>query len=319
MKYLILIVTGAVGLILLAVATGKSGQTTIQKVKLQEDFRGAKVKREDLEQGCFGQDCIPAIVAPQFESVSQATWLRDEDIIFGITYKGITRAYPQRILNWHEIVNDSFEHDPVAITFCPLCGSAVAFIRTVGGVAAEFGVSGKLHSSDLVMYDRREGNLWQQITGEAIVGPAARRNEILKQLPIITATWGKWRLGHPDTLVLSRKTGFSRDYDQYPYGTYEHDDQLYFGVKNLNRQLPIKTVVYGVEIGRLSKAYPQAAIKEKQVIVDTLGNTRIKIELSSSGDVLVTNLGTGKSIIPIRLFWFAWASFHPETELYGSK
>jgi len=294
-----------------------SGETVVRKVSLQNDFNGAKVKKEDLLQGCFGgKDCIPSIDKPKFESAKQASWLRDEDIVFAIDYKDVQKAYPQTILNWHEIVNDEISGNPIAVTFCPLCGSALAFERKVNGVITEFGVSGKLHNSDLVMYDRYEGNLWQQITGEGIVGPAPRRNEILKQVPIITTTWGKWKKEHPNTQVLSRDTGHTRNYDQYPYGTYEQDDQLFFGVKGLDKSLQIKTVVYGVEINRSSKAYPESVFDEKKIIEDTVGNVAIRLEKTKAGQIKVTNLQTNEEIIPIRLFWFAWASFHPETKLY---
>ncbi|MBI2012243.1 DUF3179 domain-containing protein [Candidatus Daviesbacteria bacterium] len=299
------------------------GETIVRKVSLQSDFNGAKVKKEDLLEGCFGQDCIPSIDSPKFESVQDASWLRDEDIVFAIDYKGTQKAYPQRILNWHEIVNDTIASDPIAVTFCPLCGSALAFERKVDGVITEFGVSGKLHNSDLVMYDRYEGNLWQQITGEGIVGPAARRDEILKQVPIITTTWREWKKEHPNTQVLSRDTGHNRDYDQYPYGTYEQDDQLLFGVKGLNEQtsssnksLQIKTVVYGVELDGKSKAYPENTFEKRQVIDDKIGGVPIRLERKESGEIEALNLQTNEKIIPIRLFWFAWTSFHPDTELY---
>ncbi|MBI2621227.1 MAG: DUF3179 domain-containing protein [Candidatus Levybacteria bacterium] len=293
------------------------GSTVVNKVSFQTDFSGAKIKPEDLLQGCFGgKDCIPSIDNPKFESANEAGWLNDNDIVFAIDYEGVQRAYPQRIMNWHEIVNDTLLNKPVAVTFCPLCGSAVAFERKVNRVITEFGVSGKLHNSDLVMYDRYEGNLWQQITGEAIVGPGARRNEKLKQIPIVTTTWGEWYKEHPDTLVLSRDTGFSRNYDQYPYGTYEQDDEIYFGVKDLNRQLQIKTVVYGVELDGLSKAYPESVFDKKKIIEDTVGNTSIRLERTDSGQIKATNLQTQEEVIPIRLFWFAWAAFHPDTELY---
>lgn len=237
-------------------------------------------------------------------------------MVFAVDYKSVQRAYPQRILNWHEIVNDTIAGDPIAITFCPLCGSALAFERIVDGVITEFGVSGKLHNSDLVMYDRYEGNLWQQITGEGIVGPGARRNEVLKQIPIITTPWGKWKKQYPNTQVLSRNTGHSRDYDQYPYGTYERDNEIYFGVKDLNRQLQIKTVVYGVEINGSSKAYPESVFDKKKAIEDIVGSIAIKLEKTEAGQIKVINLQTQEEIVPIRLFWFAWASFHPDTELY---
>ncbi|MBI2022224.1 DUF3179 domain-containing protein, partial [Candidatus Daviesbacteria bacterium] len=304
----------------------KGGEQKVRKVSLQNDFNGAKVKKEDLVEGCFSQDCIPSIDNPKFESANDASWLKDEDMVFAINYepkgssasqnKGIQRAYPQRILNWHEIVNDTIAGDPIAITFCPLCGSALAFERKVDGVITEFGVSGKLHNSDLVMYDRYEGNLWQQITGEGIVGPAARRNEVLKQVPIVTTSWGDWKKQHPNSQVLSRDTGHIRDYDQYPYGTYEQDDQLLFGVKGLDKSLQIKTVVYGIELNGKSKAYPESIFEKQKIIEDSVGGVPIKLTRSDSGEIEAVNLQTNKKIIPIRLFWFAWAAFHPDTDLY---
>jgi cytochrome c biogenesis protein CcdA len=296
------------------------GETVVREVNLQNDFNGAKVAKEDLLQGCFSKDCIPSIDSPMFETASQAdTWLDPDDRVFVIDFNGVVRAYPQRIMNWHEIVNDEANGTPIAITFCPLCGSALAFERKVDGVITEFGVSGKLHNSDLVMYDRYEGNLWQQITGEAIVGPAARRDEKLTQVPIITVPWSQWKSEHPETEVLTRDTGFNRNYDQYPYGTYEENDELLFGVQGLDNSLQIKTPVYGIEIGELSKAYPEDAFDEITKIDDTIGDTPITLEKQANGKVKVTNVETGEEIIPIRLFWFAWAAFHPDTELYQNN
>jgi hypothetical protein len=322
------------------VATAEPGETIINNVALQSDFTGAKVAKKDLLQGCFAKDCIPSIDQPVFETAAQADqWLDPDDRVFALDYEGEVRAYPQRILNWHEIVNDQFGEVPVAITFCPLCGSAVAFERTIEGVITEFGVSGKLHNNDLVMYDRYQGNLWQQITGEAIVGPAAREDLVLEALPITITTWELWLAEHPDSQVLSRDTGHSRNYDQYPYGTYEQDDEILFGIKDLDKSLQIKTVVYGVEVKEngsgevggggeptgakteqsvvtLAKAYPESAFDKNSKITDTIGNTRITLERQAGGEVVVTNLATGEEIIPTRLFWFAWAAFHPGTEVY---
>jgi len=297
-------------------AQPQKGSTVIKQVSLANDFIGAKVKSTDIEQGCAGIDCIPALTHPKFEKASDATWLNDTDTVFALNYKGVLRAYPQRILNWHEIVNDTVSNEPLAITFCPLCGTAVAYKRTVNGIVTEFGVSGKLYDSDLIMYDRYEGNLWQQATGQAIVGPAARRNETLQVVDIATTTFGQWKKEHPETQVLSRDTGYTRNYDQYPYGTYEQDDQVYFGVKNLNRKLQIKTVVYGIEANGVAKAYPKSSIDTKQIIQDTIGNIPIKIQETPAGEVIVTNLKTNQQITPLRVFWFAWAAFHPDTLLY---
>ena len=295
----------------------KPGTTVVRNVTLANDFNGAKVKPDDLLQGCSGgKDCIPSLDDPKFESTQEASWLQDSDVVFAVDYMGAQRAYPQRIMNWHEIVNDTIAGEPVAVTFCPLCGSALAFERKVDGVITEFGVSGKLHNSDLVMYDRYEGNLWQQITGVGIVGPAAQRNEKLQQIPIVTTTWGEWKKEYPDTEVLSRDTGHARDYDAYPYGTYEQNDELYFGVENLDKKLQIKTVVYGIEVNGASKAYPESAFDEQSVITDIVGGTPVRLEKTTEGKILITNTQTQEEIIPIRLFWFAWASFHPDTQLY---
>jgi len=295
------------------------GTTVIKDVSLQSDFTGAKLKPEDLLQGCAGKDCIPAISDPKFEKVNEVLWLENSDVVLTISHKGLNRAYPQRIMNWHEIINDTIAGDPIAITFCPLCGSAVAFERKVDGIITELGVSGKLHNNDLVMYDRYEGNLWQQITGEGLVGPAARRNEKLKPILLGTTTWAEWKTNHPNGEVLSRNTGYTRDYDQYPYGTYEENDELYFGIKGLNKRLQIKTEVYGVEFDGKSKAYPASSFESQNVIEDRLGKVNIRLEEDDSGVVKAINVDTGKDLVVIRLFWFAWAAFHPDTELYENK
>jgi len=166
------------------------------------------------------------------------------------------------------------------------------------------------------MYDRLEGNLWQQITGEAIVGPAAKRNEVLEQIPIITTTWSSWKSKHPQTQVLSRNTGFTRNYNQYPYGTYESDDQLLFGVKNQDNSLPLKTVVYGIELNGLTKAYPQSNFENNSIVKDQINGISIIIEKLDSGQIKVTRTDTNQELIPLRLFWFAWAAFNPDTLLY---
>lgn len=287
-------------------------------VALTTDFEGAKVQRRKLLQGCPKQDCIPSLDAPIFETAeSAAAWLQEEDVVFAVEHRGEFRAYPQRIMNWHEIVNDQIEGDNVLITFCPLCGSALAFRPDVNGRDVMFGVSGKLHENDLVMYDRLEGNLWQQITGEAIVGPAAQRGETLKQLPIVTTTWEEWVEENPETLVLSRDTGYVRDYDVYPYGTYEQDDRILFGSSDAGVALQTKTVVYGIHVNSVSKAYTEDDLKAEHTITDKVGGESVVVSRDSSGAVSV-RLADGTEIIPTRLFWFAWAAFNPDTELYAS-
>ena len=134
------------------------------------------VKFDTLMQACPARDCIPSIDQPIFVAAGEVEYLRDDDLVMTLTHNGITRAYPTRILDHHEIVNDMFGTDPVAVTYCPLCGSGLAFDRRQDGLVLDFGVSALLHNSDLVMYDRQTESLWQQITGEAFAGNRVARN-----------------------------------------------------------------------------------------------------------------------------------------------
>lgn len=273
---------------------------------------------KQLKQGCPFKDCIPSIDEPIFESRSEAErWLNDGDVVFALDYKGVQRAYPQRILNWHEIVNDVVAGDPLAITFCPLCGSSLTFERSVDGRVLEFGVSGKLHQSDLIMYDRQTESLWQQITGEAIVGELL--GEKLKAVPMDTVRWSEWKTLHPTTQVLSLNTGYSRAYDQYPYGSYEQDRNVNPGFfeGNVDETLHPKAIVFGVEINGTFKAYTEEALRadDDGVISDTLGGKQLRVTYNN-GDLKVLNLTSGEELAPVRLFWFAWKDFHPETTIY---
>lgn len=270
---------------------------------------------DKLQQGCPSKDCIPSIDEPKFESVPAAdTWLEDSDIVFTLDYKSEARAYPQRILNWHEIVNDVVAGDPLAITFCPLCGSSLAFARQVGDQTLEFGVSGKLHNNDLVMYDRQTESLWQQITGEVIVGQLF--GEELKQIPMSGMRWSQFKSEFPQGQVLSRDTGFSRDYARYPYGTYEQDQSTLFPVEGgVDQTIHPKTVVYGIEIDGQAKAYPEEKIETEGEIEDKVNGIGVEI-LYNGGDVTAKNIETGEEIAATRLFWFAWKAFHPDTQLY---
>jgi len=285
-------------------------------VEITQDYEGAKVDPVKLLRGCPVKDCIISIDEPEFESLVEADrWLNDGDRVFGLVYKGVERAYPQRILNWHEIINDEIAGDPVAITFCPLCGTAVAFIREVNGKTAEFGVSGFLYNSNLIMYDRTEGNLWQQITLEAIIGPAARRDEFLQWVGVTTADWGAWKAKHPNTEVLAKPSNFKRDYDRYPYDSYEENSEVRFGAKHTDKRLHPKDVVYGVVVGGAVKAYPLAKLELQPNFEDVVGTIAVAVKYAEDGNVTVTNKLTQEEYIVQRAFWFAWAVFHSGTDL----
>ncbi len=262
------------------------------------------------------RDGIPSIDNPKFVTLVEADqWIEDNELVLGITYKGVKRVYPLQIMVWHEIVNETIAGDSLLITYCPLCGSGIAFERVINGEAVEFGTSGKLYNSNLVMYDRKTETYWSQIDGRAIFGELTGMK--LKMVRIDTVTWKEWKTAHPDSEVLSQDTGFSRQYGRDPYGGYYEDDFILFPVENEDDRIHPKTVVFGVEIDGAFTAYKEDDLKEFKVIDDTVGGVKIRIEREDAGTIMVTNLDTGAEIIAERGFWFAWYAFHPETGLYS--
>lgn len=271
---------------------------------------------DELLQGCGQRDCIPSIDKPRFVAAADADFLADEDIVMAIDLDGDARAYPVAILNYHEIVNDVIAGRPVAVTYCPLCGSGLVFERAFGGRTVEFGVSGLLRNNDLVLYDRATESLWQQITGRAFAGPM--RGEELRALPVAMTRWGTWRASHPGTRVLSSDTGFDRPYaNKTPYGDYDSSDRLLFPVA-LDRRLHPKTVVYGVEMAGASFAVTERAL-EAEGSIEQGGEPGLKWELAHSGQVEASRLDTGEPLVAHRMFWFAWYSFHTDTQLYDGQ
>lgn len=267
-----------------------------------------------LRQGCPFKDCIPSIDNPKFLSKEEGDkYLSDEDVIFGVNLNEDVRAYPQRILNWHEIVNDKVGGKAVVVSFCPLCGTAIAHERMLKGQEVEFGVSGKLLQSNLVMYDRFTETLWVHALGEAVAGELAGQK--LTQVPLETTTWGSWKQAHPKTKVLSTDTGFSRSYDSYPYGDYESSGRFLFEPDVQDDRLHPKAIGYGIEIGGLTKFYPDDGIVVKS-FVDNFASRKLEIKRTGAGSIKITDLGTDENINYTRSMWFSWAAFHPKTELY---
>jgi len=243
-------------------------------------------------------DGIPSIDSPGYESVEDADkWLADEDIVLTVEHEGIRRAYATRILNWHEIVNDTFGSTPVAITFCPLCNSGLTFIRPeIDGEVVEFGTSGRIYKSDLVMYDRTTLTFWSQIEGRPIVGPLVGTHNRLDQIPTGMTRWSAWKEAYPDSEVLSRpmtdwamggssatdSSGqakpYPRDYDRNPYVSYITDNNDTFGTAFNDRRLPAKADVVGIRIDDVhAKAYLKEAVKEKRLLNDSFANTPLLV------------------------------------------
>jgi hypothetical protein len=246
------------------------------------------VPADQIVSGGPPPDGIPSIDNPKFVNAANASsWLTDDyDSVIGISLNGDVRAYPLQILVWHEIVNDVVGGVPIAITYCPLCYSTQAFTRQVNGTTVTFGTSGKLYNNNLVMYDRLTKSLWSEIWGRAIGGSLAGYR--LQRVPIDATTWGAWKKLHPDTLVLSRQTGFNRDYGDDPYGVYYFTNGIYFPLSHEDTRLPQKTVVLGLTIGGASKAY---------VVDSPFGQASSAYELANSTSRLSLDSIAGQPVL----------------------
>ena len=241
------------------------------------DFTRASVDLGDFRGGGPPKDGIPSIDAPTFESIDAARgWLSDRSPVINLRVGGSARAYPLAILMWHEIVNDTLGGVPVVVTFCPLCNTALVFERTFGGTTHDFGTTGNLRYSDLVMYDRQTESWWQQATGEAIVGELTGTR--LTFLPAQIVSLASFEAGHPDGDVLSRDTGFQRDYGRNPYSGYDEAGSnpfLFEGV--VDGRLAPKERVVTVGSGAEATAFPFSELRKTGVATGTDGGRPVVV------------------------------------------
>jgi len=321
------------------------------------------------------QDGIPAIDEPRFVELDEAPWLDEREPVIAVEMNGEARAYPLQIMTWHEIVNDTIGGTPVAVTFCPLCNTALAFERPrIDGEVTTFGTSGKLINSNLLMYDRATESLWPQVTGVALTGP--QKGTELERAPAQIVAWADFRQAHPDGSVLSRDTGHDRRYGDNPYPGYDDVDNapfLYSG--EVDGRLAAVERVLGVTVGRDVVAFPyfrlewiskgdaavaQAEVGGEPIVVFWKKGTTSALdagEIAASRDVgaaaafsrsvgeteldfvvdrgeildrqtrsrwdifgrAVSGRFAGKRLAPVAAtdsFWFDWAAFHPETDLW---
>ena len=230
------------------------------------DFSLHTVAYDEFLSGGVPRDGIPPLDDPQFESIADAdSWLEDVQPVVSLEVNGQARAYPLAILTWHEIANDTVGGVPVSVTFCPLCNSAVAFDRRLGDVTLDFGVSGNLRHSDLVMWDRQTESWWQQLTGEGIVGVYAGYR--LNLVPAQIVSWADFRAAFPDADVLSRDTGHSRDYGRNPYYGYDRVDQspFLFQGRPDDRLLPMERVA-ALELDGQTLAFPFTTLEREGAV-----------------------------------------------------
>jgi len=299
------------------------------------------------------KDGIPSIDDPKFATLSESDFMTSSDIVIGLEINGEAKAYPLFILVWHEIVNDNIGGTPVAVTYCPLCFTNQVFERIIDGQEVEFGTSGKLYNSNLVMYDRLTDSYWSQALGLAITGELSGQE--LEIIPLDVISWGDWSSLHPDTLVLTTDTGHTRAYAVDPYGDYYTDPRIIFPVDNEDDRMHPKEIILGFSEGDIYKAYKQTDVSSAVVINDKVNQTPIVLfsqytgnsrafDRTVNGEALefeysnnkILDLQTGsiwnydgvaisgdlQGVEMKRLpfspgFWFEWIAFHPDTEVYG--
>lgn len=315
-----------------------------------------EIRLEEIAWGGVRTDGIPSLDNPKMIAPADAKYLNADDLVFGVDFNGDARAYPLRIVNWHEMVNDVVGDVPVTLAYCTLCGAGILFDGRVVGREKPFtfGTSGLLYRSNKLMYDRLTDSLWNQFTGRPVVGPLTGSGIELKILPLVTTTWKAWLARHPRTKVLSIDTGFVRDYGSgVAYHAYFASDKLMFPALVKDHRLKQKDLVFGVRAPGGAKAWPLEAFAGGKVINDKVGfldvvlvgNTESRNirayesggrKFQAGGDanhlmsddgawrVTETALMGPKGVSLPRLpghiaYWFAWAGYFEDAALGGSK
>ena len=346
---------------------------SLRTVNWSTDFCQSIVDFDEILVGNPTKDGIPSVEDPAMDTVEEAAeWLVDQSPVIALEIDGEARAYPLAILMWHEIANDEIAGVPVAVTFCPLCNSAITFDRRVDEEVLDFGVSGFLRNSDLIMYDRQTESWWQQLTGEGLIGEFAGR--LLEILPSQVIGFGGFVDRYPAGMVMSRDTGYNRQYGVNPYSGYDSRTGppfLFRGELDMRLPLPVAHVLAAV-VDDVAKAYPFSILRKHEVINDSIGETAIVafyqggvasalgdrtidtardigtagmyratvdgevLHFSSNDDGTFSDDETGSTwnafgeaidgaLVGTQLewtnafphFWFAWAAFHPETEVFA--
>ena len=350
-------VSVAILIILLQDETNPTAAETLSptsELKLMET-NGVKhlVPLDKIKGGGPPKDGIPSVDDPVFASISESQFMSDSDTVIGLEINGDARAYPLFILVWHEIVNDTVGEIPVSVTYCPLCYTNQVFERIIDGKEVEFGTSGKLYNSNLLMYDRLTESYWSQALGLAVKGELTGTQ--LNLVPFDVITWGDWKELYPDTLVMTTETGYLRSYATDPYGNYYTEPRIMFPVEHNDERIHPKEIIIGVEIDGVYKAYRQNDIELENVINDYVDdkplllvslfseNSRVfertvdgkvldfqfnenkMIDLQTNSEWNYDGIGISGPYLGAQLeriptypgFWFEWFAFHPDTLVYG--
>lgn len=283
------------------------------------DLSNAVIPPNEIHAGGPPKDGIPALTHPTVIRADKANYLNDTDRVVGVTLGDQARAYPIKILNYHEIVNDTLGRIPIAVTYCPLCDSAAVFDRRVDGETREFGVSGLLYNSNVLMYDRggEPESLWSQVAAQGVSGPAA--GKALQALPLELTTWQDWTARHPNTTVISDQTGHARNYNVNPYARYFAGQRLMFPARPMSDRLAPKTLVLGVWTEGKARAYPIASFGARdQTLEQELDGKSFTLVYDARHRALRID-SADDGVEWMYSFWFAWYAFRPETELFAAR
>lgn len=310
------------------------------------------IRLEEIVWGGARVGSTPALDNPKMISAVDAEYLNPDDLVFGTEIGGEARAYPLRIVSWHEVVNDVVGGTPVTLAYSPLAGASILYATQVTGreQPLTFGTAGLVYRSNKLLYDRATDSLWNQLTGRPVIGALEDTDIALKVLPVVTTPWHLWRAKHPASKVLSLDTGFSRDYasNAGPYGDYIKSKDLLFPVAAKDRKLQPKDVVFGIRTGGGAKAWPLSAFAGGKVIHDRVGQTDVvlignaeqqsvrayeskghKFTMSAADllrasdgywrvteDALVHSDGKTLARLPGHLaYWFAWSGYFESAAL----
>jgi hypothetical protein len=311
------------------------------------------IRLDEIRWGGVRRDGIPPLKNPKMIAAREATWLQDDNIVFGMAIDGDVRAYPKRILAWHEMVKDRIGGRELAGVYCTLCGALILYDVTVDRVQHELGTSGFLYRSNKLMYDHATKSLWSTMTGSPVVGPLVGKGIVLEPLYVVTTTWKEWRTRHPNTQVLSLDTGHQRDYSEgTAYRDYFATDRLMFGVPKRDERLPNKAEVLALRLPQVpGEALAIAAdfLATRPVYHARIGNVNMVVLTDTSGanrvyesrEVTIASWDraaaardsrgniwrvdesrlTGpngeilKRLPAHRAFWFGWHAAYPDTRL----
>ena len=280
------------------------------------DVEDGLIAPSEIDHGGPGRDGIPALDYAVFlEGAARETEIQADDRVMGVSYNGVAKAYPIRILEQHEIVNDHFALTPLTITFCPLCGTGMVFQAEAAGKVLNFGVSGLIYNSDMLLYDRDTQSLWSQVMKKAVTGPL--KGTDLVQVPAQYTTWAAWTQQHPDSLLLSTDTGFERNYEASPYEEYKRLPMVMYATLNSDWRLPAKTWIVGITSGDQALALPFEELdKLDEPLKVIVGDTPLEIRWDKTASVARAFEKGGKEFPVTAGYWFAWVAFHPTTALY---